>query len=155
MRADSLNQNSASYGRQYKESKVNLLTSATESLTASQSGQTFVFSKADGVVVTLPPCEIGLEYDFIVGTTGSAALQIATSTTTELFAGGAMLVDPATATDMNYFAADQSNDDTIDLGAIEQGWLTGGVIHLKCTTATRWHCEATLIGDATLATPFE
>ena len=52
-------------------------------------------------------------------------------------------------------AADASDDDTIDLGSAAQGWLVGGIIRLKATTAAVWHCEAFLHGDGTLATPFE
>ena len=54
-----------------------------------------------------------------------------------------------------YAVGDQSDDDTIDLGSVEQGWLTGGIITLTAQSATRWHCAAHLHGDGTLATPFE
>ena len=56
---------------------------------------------------------------------------------------------------MNTFIPDASNDDTIDLGTAGQGWLVGGIIRLKATSAAVWHCEAFLHGDGTLATPFE
>ena len=72
-----------------------------------------------------------------------------------MYSGFAILSDPATAGDTNTFIPDQSNDDTIDLGSIEQGWLSGGMITLTAQSATRWHCAAYLLGDATLATPFE
>ena len=73
----------------------------------------------------------------------------------DLFSGFAHIFDPATATDMNTFIPDASNDDTIDLGSAGQGWLVGGVIRLVATSAAVWHCEAFLHGDGTLATPFE
>ena len=153
MRSDRINSNSDSYNEY--ENKLIDITTATYTVLASDSGSTYTFNKADGIVVTLPTAAKGLSYRFIVATTFSSAGQINTAAADELYVGGAMLVDPATATDMNYFTADVSNDDTIDLGAIEQGWLAGGVIHLSGLSATRWHVEATLIGDATLATPFE
>ena len=92
---------------------------------------------------------------FIVGTTFSGAGQINTDNASDLYSGFAQLFDPATAGDTNTFIPDASNDDTIDLGAAEQGWLVGGIIRLKATTAAVWHCEAFLHGDGTLATPFE
>jgi|TARA_Y100000296_G_C5077266_1_gene207994 hypothetical protein len=135
--------------------KIVSITAATRTLTAAESGTVFSFNKADGITVTLPTAAAGLTYKFVVGTTFTSAGKINTAATDELYVGGLMLVDPATATDMNFFAADVSNDDTIDLGSVEQGWLVGGTITLVGLSSTRWHVEGTLLGDATLATPFE
>ena len=85
----------------------------------------------------------------------TGAGQINTGATADLYSGFAIISDPATAGDTNTFIPDQSNDDTIDLGSVEQGWLSGGLITLTAQSATRWHCAAYLLGDATLATPFE
>ena len=134
------------------------ITTATYAVTAAQSGTTFILSRAAGIVVTLPELTAaasGEQYSFIVGTTFTGAGQINTGATADLYSGFAIMSDPATAGDTNTFIPDQSNDDTIDLGAIEQGWLSGGLITLTAQSATRWHCAAYLLGDATLATPFE
>ena len=134
------------------------ITDATYTVTSAQSGSTFIFARAAGIVVTLPELTAaasGEQYTFIVGTTFSGAGKINTGATADLYSGFAIMSDPGTATDTNTFIPDQSNDDTIDLGEIEQGWLSGGMITLTAQSATRWHCAAYLIGDATLATPFE
>ncbi len=131
------------------------ITAATYTVATTQSGAVFTLNKADGIVVTLPTAAAGLQYTFIVGTTFTSAGQINTANTDDLYSGFAHLFDPATATDMNTFIPDASNDDTIDLGTAGQGWLVGGIIRLKATTAAVWHCEAFLHGDGTLATPFE
>ena len=131
------------------------ITAATYTVATTQSGAVFTLNKADGIVVTLPTAAAGLNYTFIVGTTFTGAGQINTDNSSDLFSGFAHLFDPATATDMNTFIPDASNDDTIDLGTAGQGWLVGGIIRLKATTAAVWHCEAFLHGDGTLATPFE
>ena len=91
----------------------------------------------------------------IVGTTFTGAGQINTDNASDLFSGFAQIFDPATAGDTNTFIPDASDDDTIDLGSAAQGWLVGGIIRLKATSAAVWHCEAFLHGDGTLATPFE
>ena len=140
------------------KANVVTITTATYAVTAAQSGTTFILSRAAGIVVTLPELTAaasGEQYSFIVGTTFTGAGQINTGATADLYSGFAILSDPATAGDTNTFIPDQSNDDTIDLGAIEQGWLSGGLITLTAQSATRWHCAAYLLGDATLATPFE
>ena len=131
---------------------------ATYTVTSAQSGSTFIFARAGGIVVTLPELTAaasGEQYTFIVGTTFSTAGQINTGATADLYSGYAYIFDPATAEDNNTFIPDQSNDDTIDLGSAAQGWLTGGMITLTAQSATRWHCAAYLHGDGTLATPFE
>ena len=131
------------------------ITAATKTLTAADSGTVFGFNKADGIVVTLPTPAAGIQYQFVVETTFSGAGQIKTATTdgTDGFLGTAVLYDQGTATDMNSFTPGAS-DDIIDLGAIEQGWLTGGWIKLTGVNTTTWWVEAFLQGDATLATPF-
>jgi len=131
------------------------ITDATYSVASTQSGAVFTLNRAAGIVVTLPTAAAGLSYTFIVGTTFTGAGQINTENTSDLYSGFAQICDPATATDVNTFIPDASNDDTIDLGSAGQGWLVGGIIRLKATTAAVWHCEAFLHGDGTLATPFE
>ena len=128
---------------------------ATYTVATTQSGAVFTLNRAAGIVVTLPTAAAGLQYTFIVGTTFTGAGHIKTQTASDLYSGFAQLFDPATAGDTNTFIPDASDDDTIDLGTAAQGWLVGGIIRLKATTAAVWHCEAFLHGDGTLATPFE
>jgi hypothetical protein len=151
MRSDYLNDSS---GVSNLDNKVEFLT-ASRTITANDSGKVFILSVAGGLTVTLPSAAPGLNYKFIVGTTFTTAGQINTAATDELYVGTMMLVDPATATDMNAFSADVSNDDTIDLGTAGQGWLVGGWFNLVALSDTRWHVEGQLVGDGTLATPFE
>ena len=128
---------------------------ATQTVATTQSGAVFTLNRAAGIVDTLPTAAAGLQYTFIVGTTFTGAGQINTQNASDLYSGFAQLFDPATAGDTNTFIPDASDDDTIDLGTAAQGWLVGGIIRLKATTAAVWHCEAFLHGDGTLATPFE
>jgi hypothetical protein len=141
----------------YVSSYANIVSieDATYTVATTQSGAVFTLNRAAGIVVTLPTAAAGLQYTFIVGTTFTGAGQINTQNASDLYSGFAQIFDNGTAGDTNTFIPDASNDDTIDLGSIEQGWLVGGIIRLKATTAAVWHCEAFLSGDATLATPFE
>jgi|TARA_R110000824_G_scaffold61784_2_gene163965 hypothetical protein len=141
----------------YVSSYANIVSieDATYTVATTQSGAVFTLNRAAGIVVTLPTAAAGLQYTFIVGTTFTGAGQINTGATDDLYSGFAQIFDNGTAGDTNTFIPDASNDDTIDLGSVEQGWLVGGIIRLKATTAAVWHCEAFLSGDATLATPFE
>ena len=151
MRSDYLNKSS---GVTNFDNKVEFLT-ASRTLTANDSGKVLVLSVAGGLTVTLPSAAPGLNFKFVVGTTFTTEGLINTAATDELYVGTLMLVDPATATDMNAFSADVSNDDTIDLGSAAQGWLQGGWFNLVAISETRWHVDGQLVGDGALATPFE
>ena len=131
------------------------ITTATKTLTAADSGSVYGFNKADGIVVTLPTPAAGVQYMFLVETTFTSAGQIKTATTdgTDGFLGTAVVYDAGVASDNQSFNPAASND-VIDLGQIEQGWLTGGWIKLTGVNTTTWWVEAFLMGDATLATPF-
>jgi len=131
------------------------ITDATKTITSADSGTIYGFNRAAGIVVTLPTPAAGIEYTFLVETTFSGAGQIKTATTdgTDGFLGTAFLFDTGEIGETDNFHPASSND-VIDLGAIEQGWLTGGYIKLLGVNTTTWWVEAWLMGDGTLATPF-
>tara|TARA_R100001082_G_scaffold105958_1_gene78458 strand:- start:108 stop:692 length:585 start_codon:yes stop_codon:yes gene_type:complete len=131
------------------------ITAATKTLTAADSGTVYGFNRAAGIVVTLPTPAAGITYTFLVETTFTGAGQIKTATTdgTDGFLGTAFLFDTGQIGETDNFHPSASND-IIDLGEVEQGWLTGGFIRLTGVNTTTWFVEAFLMGDGTLATPF-
>lgn len=131
------------------------ITDATKTLTSADTGTTYGFNRAAGIVVTLPTPAAGITYQFLVETTFTGAGQIKTATTdgTDGFLGTAFLFDTGEIGETDNFHPASSND-VIDLGAVEQGWLTGGFIRLTGVNTTTWFVEAFLMGDGTLATPF-
>ena len=131
------------------------ITDATKTLTAADSGTTYGFNRAAGIVVTLPTPAAGVHYTFLVETTFTGAGQIKTATTdgTDGFLGTAFVFDTGEIGETDNFHPASSND-VIDLGQVEQGWLTGGFIRLTGVNTTTWFVEAFLMGDGTLATPF-
>jgi|TARA_R100000781_G_scaffold72880_2_gene45561 hypothetical protein len=131
------------------------ITAATKTVTSADSGTVYGFNRAAGIVVTLPTPAAGLNYTFLVETTFTGAGQIKTATTdgTDGFLGTAFLFDTGEIGETDNFHPASSND-IIDLGQIEQGWLTGGFIKLTGVNTTTWFVEAFLMGDGTLATPF-
>tara|TARA_R110000787_G_scaffold64951_4_gene146478 strand:- start:1705 stop:2289 length:585 start_codon:yes stop_codon:yes gene_type:complete len=131
------------------------ITDATLTITSADSGTVYGFNRAAGIVVTLPTPAAGITYTFLVETTFSGAGQIVTATTdgTDGFLGNITMFDTGEIGETDNFNPAASND-IIDLGAIEQGWLTGGIIRLFGVNTTTWFVDATLMGDGTLATPF-
>ena len=131
------------------------ITASTKTLTAADSGTVFGFNLAAGITVTLPTPAAGIQYQFLVETTftGTAKIKTVLTDGTEGFLGTAVLYDAGVASDNQSFNPAASND-VIDLGKVEQGWLTGGWIKLTGVNTTTWWVEAFLMGDATLETPF-
>tara|TARA_R100000008_G_scaffold65327_2_gene42327 strand:+ start:935 stop:1519 length:585 start_codon:yes stop_codon:yes gene_type:complete len=131
------------------------ITDATKTLTAADSGTIYGFNRAAGIVVTLPTPAAGITYTFLVETTFTGAGQIKTATTdgTDGFLGNLTMYDTGQIGETDNFQPAASND-IIDLGEVEQGWLTGGIIRLMGVNTTTWYVEGTLMGDGTLATPF-
>jgi len=136
---------------------VNITTATYLADAKSEDGAHFQFNRAAGVVLTIPEAtaaNIGWNCTVSIGTTGSGTLTVKTGSTSDLYVGGILMVDPGTAGDTNFFVPDVSNDDQIDMAAIETGWLIGGRLEIEIVAANRVLATGTLIGDATLATPF-
>jgi len=141
------------------------LTAATSAPTAAQSGTTFVFNRAAGVVVTLPVAAVGIRYKFIVGTTvTSNVLSIKGSSATNGFTAYSMVSvkdKDNNVTQDKIFLADGSDDDVFSMNGGTTGGFLGSVIDVLgvaaggASFAAVWHLNSDLlIADGTLATPF-
>ena len=132
------------------------ITAATKTLVAADSGTIYGLNRAGGIVVTLPTPAAGITYTFLVETTFSTAGSIRTATVdgTDGFLGNICILDTGEIGETDNFQAAATND-FIDLGSDEQGWLTGGMIRLTGVNTTTWWVEGLLLGDGTLATPFQ
>ena len=62
---------------------VSLTANAAEALTAAQSGTTFVLNRAAGIAITLPTAAVGLNFEFVVGTSSGGRPYTITGATTE------------------------------------------------------------------------
>tara|TARA_R100000900_G_scaffold80835_3_gene63533 strand:- start:1179 stop:1790 length:612 start_codon:yes stop_codon:yes gene_type:complete len=142
------------------------LTAATKAATAAESGTTFVFNRAAGVVVTLPVAAVGVTYKFIVGTTvTSNALTIKGATAVDCFTAYSMVTlfdKDNNVAQSKIFLADGSDDDVFSMNGGTTGGFLGSVITVTGIAAggqgsatAVWHLNSDrLIADGTLATPF-
>jgi len=142
------------------------LTAATKSVTAADSGTTYVFNRAAGVVVTLPTAAAGLYYKFIVGTAiTSNAGTIKGASANDIFTAYSMvnLFDKDNnVAQSKIFYADGSDDDVFSMDGTTTGGEKGSVIECfgiatggQGSATAVWHLYSPLlIGDGTLATPF-
>ena len=112
---------------------------------------------AGGITFNLPEAtaaNVGWNCTIAVKTTFTGTFTLACATTSDLFIGGTMLVDPAGAGDTDFFQPNGSSHDQLVANLDTKGRLAGGVIRIKIVAANRVLIEGTLVGDGTLVTPF-
>lgn len=134
-------------------------TAGAVTLTAAQSGTTYLVDKADGLAFTTPDSGagdiIGCTYKFVVTTTiTSNAFSITGGTTDNLFVGGVFMVDDTTPEAAAIFSPDVSDDDAFSTNGTTTGGKIGTVVTVTCVAADRWLIEGINVGSGTLATPF-
>jgi len=129
---------------------------ATVAITAAQSGKTFLFDRAAGIVYTLPVGTPGLKYNFetTVDLTAAAYAVLANvATAGDFFVGAVNGAIEAAATGEVHFA-----DGTTHLGissnSTTTGGLIGGFLQFECIKANLWTVKGVLSCTATPATPF-
>jgi len=128
---------------------------ASRTLTADDSGKVYVLAYDSTITLTLPTAVDGINFKFLVTVppTSSNYYKIATAATTSLFKGTLVIHDKDNNAYDSKFAADESDDDLIELNSGTKGGLAGGWLELVSFDG-HWYVDGYLIGDGTLATPF-
>ena len=144
---------------------VENVTAATKTLTAADTGTTFLMNRAGGIVITLPTAAAGLHYKFIIGTTFTGTFSIDAAAAVDIFTAGSTIVisdkaAPGTVS-LKQFHADGSDDDKMTMDADTKGRFVGGVIDClgiatggQGSATAVWQMNGFTFGDGTLATPF-
>lgn len=127
---------------------------ATRTLTAKESGALCLFDRAAGVVYTLPPPVIGMQFEFMttVTITSNAAKVITDAATTFLLGVVDMLIAGSATT----LAA--AANGTTHVAISSNGTTTGGVIgdrfRVTAISSTQWVIDGQVSGSGSIATPF-
>ena len=128
-----------------------------DTLTAADSGKTFVFADA-AAVLTLPDSGggdiIGWTAKFISNFQGTGQEVICTDTTNEVMLGGVVHVDTDDDTVTKGFAAEVADGfSSIEITGTTEG-EPGSMWTLTCIAADRWIVEGVMQSAGTSATPF-
>ena len=131
--------------------------SGNDTLTAADSGKTFVFTDA-AAVLTLPDSGggdiIGWTAKFISNFQGTGQEVICTDTTNEVMLGGVVHVDTDDDTVTKGFAAEVADGfSSIEITGTTEG-EPGSLWTLTCIAADRWIVEGVMQSAGTSATPF-
>ena len=157
MRSDRINSNSNNYNEY--ENKVVDITTATYTVLANESGTLFTLNKADGIAVTLPSAAIGLQYEFVIGTTFSSDLTITAASSADTYQGVIMNHDLSYlgsvipwngSYDTSAANLPAAADYILTLDAVTDGWTLGGYMKFTAVSASKWLLQGTLIGDGTV-----
>ena len=110
---------------------------AVKTLTEEDSGKVFTLNAAEGIAITLPTLEKGLEYEFIVGAV-FATTDFTIVSSTDVIQGGAIV---------NSVFVPASNENTISFVATAEA--LGDKIRLTCD-GTNWYAEGVGAGAGSL-----
>ena len=144
---------------------VENVTAATKTLTAADTGTTYLLNRAGGIVITLPTAAAGLKYKFIIGTTFTGTFGIDAAAAVDIFTAASTIIisdkDAPGTVSLKQFHADGSDDDKMTMDADTKGRFVGGVIDClgiaaggQGSATAVWQMNGVTFGDGTLATPF-
>lgn len=127
---------------------------ATRTLAPDESGALCLFDSAAGVVYTLPPPQVGMQFEFLVKTTiTSNAAKIITDAATTFLVGAVVSANSGATTTTAYPA----NGTTIR-ALSSNGTTTGGTIgdryKVTAISSTVWAIDGQVVATGTTATPF-
>ena len=130
---------------------------ASDSLTAEESGKTFVFTDA-AAVLTLPDSGagdiVGVTYTFISNFQGTGQEVICADTTNEKIIGALVVADTDDITSAGTFTAEAGDSfSSVEITGTTEGEL-GSMFKLTNIAADVWFIEGTMLSAGTSATPF-
>ena len=127
---------------------------------AADSGKLFIFSDADGAIVTLPDSGagdiVGVYFDFYINVTATSNAHkvICTDTTNEKLFGMLSNSDVDTSDAARNFAAIVGDAfDFISCNGTTTG-VQGSSFRLTCIAADKWQAEGDILATGTVATSF-
>lgn len=127
---------------------------ATYTLGAQESGALCMFDRAAGVVYTLPPPTLGMEFEFATNVTiTSNSAKVLTDAATTFVVGGAALLNSGAATGQ-FFAANGTTHRSINGNGTTTGGIIGDRIKFTAISSTVWAVTAVMNQTGTAATPF-
>ena len=144
---------------------VENITDATKTLTAADTGTTYLLNRAGGIVITLPTAAAGLKFKFIIGTTFTGTFSIDGASANDIFTAASTIVisdkDAPGTVSLKQFHAYGSDDDKMTMDADTKGRFVGGEIDClgiatggQGSATAVWQMNGFTFGDGSLATPF-
>jgi len=134
--------------------EVTVSGAAAVTLTADQSGGTFLWDGAAGIAYTLPAPVAGMKFKFVCTVTvTSNAHSVSTDGASTFLQGAVWQLTAASATGEGQ-TADGSSDVTCSMNGTTTGGVESTTLEFECITSTQWNVTGFIVASGTLATPF-
>lgn len=128
---------------------------ATKTLLASESGAMLILDKVDGIILTLPAPQIGLQFDiFVKASVTSNSYKVITSAGTIFLFGSVLSNDTDTAGAAVFFDGNGTTHVAVTMNGTTTGGRIGTRLRFTCVSSTLWHVEGVCFGSGAVATPF-
>lgn len=128
-----------------RTASVNASSSATVTLTAAQSGGTFLLDRAGGTSYTLPSPAVGLNYRFLVSVLQTGGANVVVTAGASVYLVGAVLgfsgekVTPSSTLGPYQFAANGSSHIQFTTNGTTTGGGIGTWLEVVCISTTLWY----------------
>lgn len=133
------------------------LTAATKTLTAAESGTTFILNRATGIALALPdilPDEVGTWYEFHVGTElSSGTIEFDTNGGLKLL-GRVIHYDTDTSNALNIYSADGNLTYIFEMNGTTSGGKFGSWVKFVAVTEDDWVVTGIVYGTGSPERPF-
>jgi hypothetical protein len=129
--------------------------SATRTLLDKESGATFLFDSAAGIVYTLPAPVVGAKFRFKITTSiTSNSAKVITNSASVFLVGGVLSANLTVAASGDFFVANGTTHVAITQNGTDTGGLIGSEFEVECISATQWFVSGVICGSGTNADPF-
>lgn len=127
---------------------------ATVTLVAGQSGMTFLFDRAAGIIYTLPAPYPGLTFDFVqTVTTTSNSSEVAVATAATQFMQGVIHIAISGGATGSDWQCNGTTHVSVKQNGTTSGAILGGRLHFVAVSTTIWQVDGLTIGSGTEVTP--
>jgi hypothetical protein len=137
--------------------RVTNVTGSSLAPSTDDSGTIYLLNRAAGIAVTLPAItatEVGVTFEFYVGTTFSGGSGVITAAAGDLLTGSCVQYDADTSQAVAFRNPDGSDDLICTLNGSTQGGIVGTLIRYVATSATSWLVTGSIQATGAVATPF-
>lgn len=124
------------------------VTTAARTLSRNENGSIVVLDRSGGSTVTLPSAGRGLNFQFVVKTSGAYIIDGGT----DEFRG--VLLSAQNNTASKSFTGDNSTDVKISTNGTTTGGRVGSNFEIVCDTDGVWTAQGAVVSSTTAATPF-
>jgi len=129
----------------------------SRTLLAKESDSLCLFDSTEGIIYTLPPPIIGLQFDFLVTVSVLAprVYKVITDASTSILSGDVVMGDTASQHLPVYFSSNSVTDIAIESNGSTTGGRIGGYYRITALSTTEWFIKGNCNVEGVAVSPFK